>query len=127
MVAVAFCQCDQTAAIEVDSIEVDEIGVLIRIPATRSEPDLPLLLINAINSTDHKLAFCNLVLDFPGLGVHEIKMTPTVPLGGINHFVGFFEPVDVTQVQTLGMGGPYKGRGLFIYEVSQCAGLGIHF
>src|SRR5437660_12408126 len=119
MVAVAFSQGHKAAAVEIDSIEVNEIRILVRISATSPEPELAIFLINAINAANNEFAFGNLVFDFRGFRIHKVEMTPTVALGGINHFIGFFEPVDVTQAEAFRVRGPDERFALFIYQIAK--------
>ena len=54
-------------------------------------------------------------------------MPPAIPLGGVNHLVGFLEPVHIVQAEALGVSGPNECTGFFVNEVAESAGLGIHF
>ena len=63
VVAVALGQGDQAGAVEVDAVVVDEVGVLARVLAAGPEPDLPLLLVDAVDAADDVLALGDLVLD----------------------------------------------------------------
>ena len=54
--AVALGQRDQARAVEVDAVVVDEVRVLVRIRAAGAEPDLPLLLVDAVDAADDALA-----------------------------------------------------------------------
>src|SRR5262249_51193932 len=70
---------------------------------------------------------CNLVLNPSFFRIHQIKMPPTIPLGHVNHLVGIFQPVDISEVQALGMSGPDKGFTFFVNQISQGARLRIRF
>src|SRR5262249_45104697 len=62
MVAVPFGQRDQTAAVEVDAVVVDEVRVLVGVLAAGPEPDLPLILVDAVHAADDVVPFGDLVL-----------------------------------------------------------------
>src|SRR5262245_35098927 len=121
MVPVAFCERDQARAVEIHAIKMNEIRILVRVLAAGSEPDLPIFFVNLIDPANDKLSFGYLVFNPPFLRIDQVKMPPTVALGDVNHFVGFFEPVDVSEVETLSVSGPDKRLALFIYQISQRA------
>ena len=56
VVAVALGQRDEAGAVEVDAVVVDEIRVLVRLLAAGAEPDLALLLVDAVDAADDVLA-----------------------------------------------------------------------
>src|SRR5260370_718369 len=127
MVPVSFGERDQARAIKIHAIKVNEIRILIGVLAAGSEPDLAIVFIDLINPANNKFSLRNLVFDSPFLCIHEVKVTPTVTLGDVDHIVGFFEPVDISEIQPLGVSGPNKGLALFIDQISQCTGLRIDF
>ena len=53
MVAVSLGQRDQAAAIEIDAVVVNEIGILVRILAAGVKPNLALVFIDSIDSPHH--------------------------------------------------------------------------
>ena len=40
----------RSAAVEIDAVVVDEVGILVRILAAGAEPDLPLRLVDAVDA-----------------------------------------------------------------------------
>src|SRR5262249_25098831 len=114
VVAVPLGQRDQTGAVEVDAVVVDQVRVLVRVHAAGAKPDLPLLLVNAVDAADDPFAFGDLVLDDAGFGIDQVKLTPTVALGGVDDFLGFLQPVHGLQVHVFRVGGPDERLGLLV-------------
>ena len=88
MVAVALGQGDEAGAVEVDAVVVDEIRVLPGILAAGAEPDLPLLLVDAVDAAHDVFALRDLVLDLALLRVDQVEVPPAVALGGVDDLVG---------------------------------------
>src|SRR5215467_12193586 len=127
MIALALGKRRQACAVEVDSIKLNEIGILTGVLSTGSKPNLTVLLIDSVNGADDVLPLCDLVLDPALLGVNQVKMPPAVALRDVNHLVGFFQPVHVFQPQALSMSSPNEGIRLFIDEIADSAGVRIDF
>ncbi len=73
VIAVALGQRDQARAVEVDAVVVDEVRILVGILAAGVEPDLPLLLVDAVDAADDVLAVGDLVLDAALFGVDQYR------------------------------------------------------
>src|SRR5205823_11813061 len=69
MIAVALRQCDQSGAVEVDAVIMDQVRILIRILAAGTEPDLPACFVDAVDTAHDILAPGNLVLDLAERGI----------------------------------------------------------
>jgi len=87
MRAVAAGQDDQARAVEVDSTVVHIVRVLFGVDAAGTKPDLPLLFVHAIHSTDDPVSLRDLILDITGSRVDQVEMVPTVSLGHPDNFV----------------------------------------
>src|SRR2546427_8290178 len=127
VVAVALGKGDEAGPIQVNTVVMDEVGVLVRVFAAGAEPHLAVFFIDAVDAANNELAFGDLVFDSADFRIDKVEMAPAVAFGGVNHFIGFLEPVDVVEVQILGVGGPDEGIGFFIDDVAQSTGLGIDF
>jgi len=73
VVAVAVGQRDEAGAVEVDAVKVNQIRVLVRVHATGVEPNLSLLLVDAVNATHDVIAFRDLVFDFAFLHIDQVR------------------------------------------------------
>src|SRR5262245_4859822 len=80
MVAIGLGEGDKAGAVEVNAIEVDKIGVLIRIFAAGAEPDLAVLLVNTVDASDDELTCGDRVLDLAFFRINQVEMTPSAPL-----------------------------------------------
>src|SRR5436305_1703945 len=96
---------------------MDEVGILTGILAPGAEPDLPLLLVDQVDSPDDVLPPCHLVLDLALLRIDQVEMPPAAALRGVEDLAGPVEPVDRPQAHILGVGGPDERAGLLIDEV----------
>ena len=92
--AVALGQGDQSGAVEIDAVVMDEVRILVGVLAAGAEPDLPLLLVDAVDAADDVRALGDLVLDLAGLGVDQVEVPPAVALGDVDDLVGPVEPGD---------------------------------
>ncbi len=112
MLAVPFRQSDEMRAVEIDAVDMLEVWVLTGVPAACREPDLPLLLVDAVDAAHDPLALGDrLRRAVPR--IDEVEVPPPVALGGVDHLLGRFEPVDATQVDFLGVSRPDEGVGDF--------------
>src|SRR5262249_11177371 len=127
MIAITLGKRRQACAVEVNSIELNEIGILTGVLSTGPKPYLTVLLIDSVNAADDVIPLCDLVLDPALLGVNQVKMPPSVALRDVNHFVGFFQPVYVFQTQALRMSGPNERIALFINQIVDSAIVRIDF
>src|SRR4051812_46683830 len=127
MVPISFRERDQTRAVKVHAVKLNEAWVLVGVLAPGPKPDLPFLFIDHVDAAQDKFPLRNLVLDRACPGIHQIEMSPPIALGDVNHLVRFFEPVHILEIQTLSMSSPNKGLCLFINQISQRASLRIDF
>src|ERR1051326_4545603 len=52
-------------------------------------------------------------------------MTPTIALGGKNHFVSLLQPIDIIDIEVLGVGGPKKRFSFLVDNVARGSVFGI--
>src|SRR4051794_34162962 len=114
MIAIAFGQRHQTRAVEVNAIELNEVGILIRISSPGPKPNLSFFFVNAIDAAHDKLAFGNLVLDLSSSDIDEIEMAPAIAFGSINDGVAVREPIDVRETKGFVVSGPDEGGAFFV-------------
>src|SRR5579864_5440345 len=86
MISIRIRQLDQASPVEIDAIVVSKIGILAGVHTGCLKPDLPLIVIHAIDETDQPVSLGDLILDSSGATVVEIQMFPTVPLGSPDYF-----------------------------------------
>ena len=79
MIGVRLGQGRQPGAVEVDSVVVDEVGILARVHAARAEPDLARLLVGLDDAADDPVALRDL-RGAAGRAVIEIEVVPAVAL-----------------------------------------------
>ena len=72
-------QSNKVLAIQVDSAEVNLVGILTRDHSTRLEPDLTFFKVNLIHFANDPIALGDGVFYFPGRFVIEIQMIPSAP------------------------------------------------
>ena len=125
VIAVAFGQRNQAATIKANAVVMHEIRVLIAALPARAKPDLPVFFIDPIDPAHDEFAFGDLVFDRPVLEVDQVKVPPSVAFGGVDDFISFFEPVDVTQAKPFGVCRPDKGNAFFIDDIADAAGVRI--
>jgi hypothetical protein len=94
--AIPLGQGDEVGAVEVDAVILDEIRVLTRVLAARAEPDLALLLIDAVDAPHHPLSLGKLGLHAPALGVEQVEVGPPVALRLVENLLG---AVEVTEIR----------------------------
>jgi len=106
---------------------VDEVGILAGVLAAGAEPDLPFVLVDTVDGTDHEFAPGNLVLDLSLWDVNEVEMTPAVALRRVDKFVGLLQPGQAGHrpVHALRVGRPDERLRLFVDEVADTGGVGI--
>ena len=124
---IAIGQGNKIAAVEVDSIVVEEIRVLAGDLAAGPEPDLSFVLVNAFNGADDKVALGDLVLHLAGLVVDQIEVTPAVFFRCVDQFIRLRQPGDDSEIHILCVGGPDECLRLLVDYVSRGPGDGIDF
>src|SRR5882724_7322753 len=78
MVPVSFGERNQTRAIEIHTIKVNEIWILVGVLPAGTKPDLPVFFVDLINPAQNKFSLRDLIFDSAFLRIHQVKMTPTV-------------------------------------------------
>ena len=121
--AVARRQGDQAGAVEIDSVVMDEVGILVRIPAAGAEPDLSLGLVDPVDAPHDVRTLGDRVLDCSGLRIDQVEVPPAVSLRHINQLVGFLEPGHGGQAEGLAMGRPDECLALLVDDIGDLAGL----
>ncbi len=116
--AVALGENDQAAAIEIDPAIMDVIGILVGVDAAGAEPDLPRLVIDAIDAAHHPTPLGDLVFHSAGVGVVEIEMVPAVALRHPDDFIRFIEIVGEELAAVVD-----EGFALFVDDGAGVAGL----
>src|SRR5258708_7274021 len=66
---------------------MDQVRILVGVPAAAPKPDLTVDLIHPRHPAHHPLTLSDLVLDLSPGHINEIKVLPAVALGGVNDFV----------------------------------------
>jgi hypothetical protein len=118
VVRVGLGQRGEAGPVEVDPVVVDEVRILPGIHAARGEPDLPLLLVDALDVADDPLALRDLLRRLAGYAVVQIQVIPPVALRHPDDFlaVGDIEAVPLAGVaeerlRFLGQDRPRLCRG----------------
>ena len=77
-------QTEQVRAVEVDAIEIDEVGILTGIHAAGGKPDLTTLVVDVIDASHEPGSLRDLVLELAVLPIVEVEVIPTIAFGGPN-------------------------------------------
>ena len=78
---------DQTRAVEVDAVVVNEVRVLLRVHAARAEVDLAVGDIDAVHAAHHPLALRDLVLHAARLAIVQVEVVPAIALRRPHQFL----------------------------------------
>src|SRR5439155_13681968 len=98
-----------------------------RVAAASAKPDLPLVLVDAIDAADDEFPLRNLIFDRAFLGVDQIQVPPAVALRSVDQVVGLFEPIDELQANGLCVGGPNERFAFLVYKIAAAAGARVDF
>ena len=93
MIAVAFREDHQAAAIEIDAASVRIIGILPGSNSAGVEPDATLRLVDMRHRLHNPFAARDLIFDRASFGINQIKMIPAITLTHPQNF-SLADPVD---------------------------------
>ena len=100
---------------------MDQVGILLRVHAASTEPDLPLCLIHAVHATHHPGAVRDRVFDAATMGVDQVEMAPAVALGAKDQLATAIGVVEVKAGVEID-----EGFLLLIDEAAHLAAAGVH-
>jgi hypothetical protein len=132
MTAVALGQRDQTGAVEIDAVVMDEIRVLPFVLAARPEPDLAVILVDPVDPADDPVAFGDRILDAALRAIDQVQVPPAVHLGDVDDLVRLGQVVDRRILRrwredVLDVSGPDEGFGLLVDDRAVVAGDRVDF
>ena len=118
MIAIALGQCDESGAVKIDAVIVNEVRVLpgVLSPARNQTCRLSSSIRSMPRTTKAPLG--DRVLDFAFLRVDQEELSPAVALRRIDDLVGLVEVCDGSEVNILGVRSPDERRGLLVDQVA---------
>src|SRR5262249_11343573 len=122
MVRIRFCERNQTGAVEIDPVVMDEIRILPGIHPARLEPDLVLLSVDFFNPSHGPLAPGYLVLNF---SAHTIVKVQVIPAVALRHPYDFLTVGQIVAVLLAGVAK--EGLRLFADNRARSARCRVHF
>src|SRR5207249_4231867 len=84
---------DESASIEVDSVVMDEVGILAWVQATGMKVDVLVRFVYSVNASHGPLAFGDLPLHVSSRAIHEIKVIPAIALRHPDDFLAVVQIV----------------------------------